>query len=114
LYPRSLTVENILRSQKCALSLDVPQTWFSNWPGDDTLSRNFFHVHGSVHHSKNHLEITNKMRPCIRIYYSKVSYCSTCFERPIAHHQELKLYLQLLVFTYVCGYRPPAGNHKRM
>jgi hypothetical protein len=26
--------------------------------------------HGSLHHSKNHLEITNKMRPCVRIYYS--------------------------------------------
>jgi hypothetical protein len=30
------------------------------------------------------------MRPCIKIYYSNVSYCSTCFERHIAHHQELK------------------------
>jgi len=30
------------------------------------------------------------MRPCIRIYYSYISYCSTCFERHIAHHQELK------------------------
>jgi len=46
----------------------------------------------------NHLEITNKIRPCIRIYCSNVSYCSTCFERHIAHHQELKkLYLQPLV-----------------
>jgi len=46
-------------------------------------------VPGSVHHSTNHWEITNKMRPCIRIYYSNVSYCSMCFERHIAHHQEL-------------------------
>jgi hypothetical protein len=30
------------------------------------------------------------MRPNIRIYYSNVSYCSTCFEQHIAHHQELK------------------------
>jgi hypothetical protein len=30
------------------------------------------------------------MRPSIRIYYSNVSYCSTCFEQHIAHHQELK------------------------
>ena len=37
----------------------------------------------------NYWEITNKMRPRIRIYYSNVSYCSTCFERHIAHHQEL-------------------------
>jgi len=32
-----------------------------------------FDVHGSVHHSTNRLEITNKMGPCIRIYYFKVS-----------------------------------------
>ena len=38
----------------------------------------------------NHLAITNKMRTCIRIYYSKVSYCPTCFERHISHHKELK------------------------
>jgi len=50
-----------------------------------------------VHHSINHLEITNKMWPCIRIYYSNISYCSACFKRHIAHHQELKLYLQPLV-----------------
>jgi len=25
---------------KCALSLDVPKTWFNNWPDDDFLSRN--------------------------------------------------------------------------
>jgi len=40
LCPRSLTVVNILGSQKCALSLYVPQTWFNNWPDDDSLSRN--------------------------------------------------------------------------
>jgi len=40
LYPRSLTVVNILGFQKCARSLDVPQTWFYNWPGNDSLSRN--------------------------------------------------------------------------
>ena len=40
LYPRSLTVVNILGSQKCALSLHVPRTWFNNWPYDDSLSRN--------------------------------------------------------------------------
>jgi len=26
-----------------------------------------------VHHNKNRIEITNKMRPCSRIYYSNVS-----------------------------------------
>jgi len=30
-------------------------------------------VHGSVHHNINLIEITNKMRPCSRIYYSNVS-----------------------------------------
>jgi hypothetical protein len=39
LYPRFLTVVNILGSQKCALSHDVLQTWFNNWPDDDSLSR---------------------------------------------------------------------------
>jgi len=47
-------------------------------------------VQGSVHHSVNYLEITNKMRPYIRIYYSKIFCCSTRFELHIAHHQELK------------------------
>jgi hypothetical protein len=40
LNQRSLTVVNILGSQKCALSLAVPQTLFNNWPEDDSLSRN--------------------------------------------------------------------------
>ena len=40
LYQRPLTVVNILGSHKCALSLDVPQIWFNNWPDDDSLSRN--------------------------------------------------------------------------
>jgi hypothetical protein len=35
--------------------------------------RNGLDVHGSVHHNINRIEITNKMRPCSRIYYSKVS-----------------------------------------
>jgi hypothetical protein len=32
-----------------------------------------FDVHGSVHYNINRIEITNKMRPCSRIYYSNVS-----------------------------------------
>jgi len=47
-------------------------------------------VHGSVRCSTNHLEITNKMGPSVRIYYSDVFNCSTCFERHTVHHQELK------------------------
>jgi len=30
-------------------------------------------VRGSVHRNTNLIERTNKMRPCIRIYYSSVS-----------------------------------------
>jgi hypothetical protein len=65
------------------------------------------------HNRINYLEITNKMRPCIRIYYSSVSYCSSCFERHIAHHQELRNCICILWFTYVCGCWPlsAAGNH---
>ena len=69
-------------------------------------------VHGSVRHSINYLEITNKMLLYIRIYYSNVSYCSTCFERHIAHHQELKNCICSLWF-YIRLWLP-AGNHKCM
>jgi hypothetical protein len=40
LYPSTLTVVNIWGPQKCALLLDVPKTWFNNWPDDDSISRN--------------------------------------------------------------------------
>ena len=40
LHPRSLTVVNILGSQKCALFLCVPYVWFTNWPDDESASRN--------------------------------------------------------------------------
>jgi len=60
------------------------------------------YVHGSMHHNMNYLEITNKMRPCIRIYYSDAPYCSTCFEQHISHHRELKNCICSLWFTYVC------------
>jgi len=32
-------VVNILGSPKCALVIDVPKTWFNNWPDDDSMSR---------------------------------------------------------------------------
>jgi hypothetical protein len=56
------------------------------------------------------------MRPCIRIYYSNVSYCATCFEWHIAYHQELKNCIFSLWFSHVCGCRPlsAVGNHRRM
>jgi len=40
LLPRSVTVVNILGSQKCALLLDIPYIRFKNWPDDDSMSRN--------------------------------------------------------------------------
>jgi hypothetical protein len=33
----------------------------------------FFYVHGSLHRNINLIEITNRMQPCSRIYYSNVS-----------------------------------------
>ena len=38
LYLHSLPVVNILGSQKYARLLDVPKTWFNNWPDDDTFT----------------------------------------------------------------------------
>jgi MOSC domain-containing protein YiiM len=35
--------------------------------------QNELDVHGSVHHNINLIEITKKMQPCSRIYYSNVS-----------------------------------------
>jgi hypothetical protein len=69
-------------------------------------------VTGLLYHILIILEITNKMRPCIRIYYSNVSYCSTYFERYIAHHQELKNCICSLWF-YVSLWLPAAdsGRH---
>ena len=37
------------------------------------LLRKELDVHVSVHHNINLIQITNKMRPCNRIYYSSVS-----------------------------------------
>jgi hypothetical protein len=34
-----------------------------------TTTESSLDVHASVHHSTNHIEITNKMQPCTRIYY---------------------------------------------
>jgi len=65
------------------------------------------YIHGSVHNNINYLEITKKMRPCIRIYYSNVSYCSTCFERHIAHHQELNM-------SAVSGRQPQTYVNQRL
>jgi hypothetical protein len=39
-YPRPLKFVNILGFHKCPLLLDVPKTWFNNWPVDDSTIRN--------------------------------------------------------------------------
>ena len=50
-----------------------------------------------------HTEIANKMRQCIKIYYSMFMWSSTCFGRHTAHHQELKTALATSGFAYVKG-----------
>jgi hypothetical protein len=79
----SSTAVNILVSQKCARVLDVPQTWFINWPDDGSMSRNIY--------ENNQQDALYRL-----IYYSKsalhISY------DVFAHHQE-----HLTVFT-VSGY----------
>jgi len=52
-----------------------------------------------------HVEITNKMQHCIKIYYSIFKWGSTCFGRHTAHHQELKTALAASGFAYVRGCR---------
>ena len=58
-----------------------------------------FEVHGSVHHYENYLEITNKMRPCIRILLFQRFLLLNMFR---ATHRSSsgaqKLYLQPLVY----------------
>ena len=78
-------------------SLPCPNVTFTN--GQAVLK--FWYLSRDL----NYLEITNKMQPCIRIYHSKVSYCSKCFERHIAHHQELKNCICSLWFTSVVAGR---------
>ena len=39
-YIRSHNFVNLLGSKKCAFLLDVPQTWFNDWPDDDSMGRN--------------------------------------------------------------------------
>jgi hypothetical protein len=38
-----------------------------------STSKDVLDIHGSLHHNINLIEITNKIRPCSRIYYSNVS-----------------------------------------
>jgi len=69
-------------------------------------------VHGSVHHSKIHTEISNKMQQqCIKFYYYLFIWISTCFGQHTVHHQEPKTALAASGFSYMegcwtCGYWP--------
>jgi len=82
-----------------------------NMPEDVNLSTTAVILVTYIPHMKlvriYYSEITNKMRPYIRIYYSNVSYCSTCFERHISHHQELKNFICSLWF-YISLWLPAA------
>jgi hypothetical protein len=60
-YPESLIVRNYLGSTV------VDGTIILKW------SLQKLDVHGSAHHNINLTEMTNKIRPCSRIYYSSVS-----------------------------------------
>ena len=62
-------------------------------------------VHGSVHHNIYLIEITNKMRCVVEFIIPLFLNCSTCFERYIGHHQELKTVIAASGFRCVCGCR---------
>jgi hypothetical protein len=59
-------------------------------------------VRGSVHHSTNRIEVTNKMQPCTRIYYSNVLLITehVSSDTPLIIRSSKTV---IAVFTYVCG-----------
>jgi hypothetical protein len=60
-------------------------------------------VRGSVHHSTVHMEKSNKMQQCIKMYYSIFIWSSTSFGRHTAHHQEPKTALAVSGFANMKG-----------
>jgi hypothetical protein len=74
-----------------------------NWPSYTFAFVFKFDVRGSVHHSKIHTEITNKMQHSITTYYCTFKWGWTCFGRHTAHHQEPKTALAASGFAYVEG-----------
>jgi len=48
---------------------------------------------------------SNKMQQCIKLYYSKFIWSSTCFGRHTAYHQEPKTALAVSGFAYVEGFK---------
>ena len=63
-------------------------------------------VRGSVHHSINHTEITNKMQLCTRIYYSNVYQLLNMFRVTPLIIRSSKTVIAASGFTYVCGCQP--------
>jgi len=55
-----------------------------------SLSPSQLDVRGSMHHRTIHIEKSNNIQQCIKIYYSIFIWSSTCFGRHTAHHQEPK------------------------
>jgi len=68
-------------------------------------------VRGSVRHSTNHIEITNKMQPCTRIYYSSVLLIAehVSSDTPLIIRSS-KTVIGASGFTYVC--LSAAGNNR--
>jgi hypothetical protein len=81
------------------------------------ITANDIDVHGSVHYSTNHIEITNKMQTCTRIYYSNALLIAqhVSNDTPLIIRSS-KTVIAASGFTYICGCRPrtAAGNHRRM
>jgi hypothetical protein len=61
IYGKFMTLATIKRTMYCGIVPDA-----------ELKEKNILDVHGSVHNI-NRIEITNKMQPCSRIYYSNVS-----------------------------------------
>jgi hypothetical protein len=89
-------LQNYINAHYCVY-MDMTSFW-----NTFQTSRNI-DVRGSVHHSRIHTEIANKMQQCIKIYYSTSIWSSTCFGRHTAHHQELKTALAASGFAHVKG-----------
>jgi len=65
------------------------------------------YVHSSVHHSTNHIEITNKIQPRTGIYYSNVLLIAqhVSSNTPLIIRSS-KIVIAASGFKYLCGCRP--------
>jgi len=96
----------------CSLLLTlIPLTWRIWWaPNNASKGQTGFNLafKGLIFHQWDtnktiHIEITNKMQHCIKIYYPICKWSWTCFGRHTSHHQELKTALAASGFAYVRG-----------